>query len=119
MAKNQELLIALVAGQAEVKTSIDSLVRRMDESHVRIFGGEGVKGALIYLHEENDALEKKIEEVQKTEIKPLADKVVDLQTKAAIGAWKLGAVSAGIGAGSGSLLSFGIMWAKAKLGIHP
>lgn len=118
MVRNQELLNTLIAGQTEVKVSLDNLVRRMDESHVRIFGGEGVKGALVYLHEENEALEKKIERVQEVEIKPLADRVTDLQTRATIGAWKLGAVSAGIGAVSGSVLSFGIMWFKAKLGIH-
>lgn len=118
MSNNQQLLLQIlqsqrdaVIAQTETKVSVDNLTRRLDETHIRLFGGEGIKGSLVYLHEQDEALEKKIEKVKDNEVKDLSDKVTALEKSSILTSWKLGTVSAGAGAA----LSFGIGYLKTKL----
>jgi hypothetical protein len=110
-----KLLTDIAASQAK-------LVERMDTMNVRLFGGEGQRGALPILfdkHEEvvkavtvvKDKITTDLKEFDEKEVKPLEEKVTELQQDVKVTMWRTGAIT-GIG---GSFLGAGIAVMIKKL----
>lgn len=117
-AKNQDLLIELVKGQAKLTETVDIM-------NTRLFGGEGQDGALKFMYNKHEEHAKAFQEVKERisteiknlsekEIKPLELEVATLKTEATVNTWKIGSLTglggAGVGVGVTMLLKklFGV-----------
>jgi hypothetical protein len=114
---NQQLLMKIVEGQAELKTTVNDM-------KVRLFGGEGQEGALKFIYTRNDEQDKEIQAtkdlvaleikaLKDNEIKTVEDKVAKLDMETSITMWKIG----GLTSGAGLLLGAGLTYVGKKLGL--
>jgi len=118
-SKQNELLTQLITGQAV-------LVEKVDSMNSRLFGEPGQPGALRVLFEKHEGLAKdvidtrekitmEIKDFNEKEVKPLGEKVIELQNATSVSLWRTGTIS---GVGSAGM-AIGIqMLFKKILGIH-
>jgi len=119
MAKQGDLLLQLVKGQAEIATTIET-------HNTRLFGAEGQKGAIPLLFEKleqitrevqavKDGAAKDVQELKDTEIAQCKDDIAEVKKDLSVTMWKTGSISSAAGAGLGIAAS---VFVKKFLGLH-